>query len=223
MIKAVLFDLDGLIIDTEPVHFQAFRDFMRGFAVELPESIMPRFIGYNEIENIRVLKEEYRLTDPLEELVLTRRGIYANLLATQDIPAFPGFWELTTEARRRGLKQAVVSSSLRPQVETPLRRLFAQHPEERDPLRYFDAIITGDDVAFAKPAPDLYLRARDLLGLSGEECLAFEDTPAGVKSAAMAGITVYAVPNDYTRALPFPEAKGILSTLHDALPLLNGV
>lgn len=223
MIRAVLFDLDGLIIDTEPVHFMAFREFMRGYDVDLPESIMPRFIGYNEIENIRVLKEEYRLTEPLEDMVMKRRGIYAHLLATLDIPVLPGFWDLTNEARRRGLKQGVVSSSVRPQVEAPLRRLFAQHPEEPDPLRYFDVIIAGDDVAFTKPAPDIYLRARDLLSLSGRECLAFEDTPAGVKSAAMAGVTVYAVPNEYTCDLPFPEAMGVLSSLAEGLPLLEEV
>ncbi len=222
MIRAVLFDLDGLIIDTEPIHFLAFREFMRGYGVELTEAIMPRFIGYNELDNIRVLKEEHRLTEPLEDLVLKRRAIYAHLLETEDIPVLPGFWELTDHARRRGLKQAVVSSSVRPQVEAPLRRLFAQRREERDPLRYFDAIVSGDDVAFAKPAPDIYLRARDLLGLAGDECLAFEDTPAGVKSAAFAGVIVYAVPNEYTRTLPFPEARGVLSSLCEGLPLLDG-
>jgi len=217
VIRAVLFDLDGLIIDSEPIHFQAFRGFMQNHEVELPESVMPEFIGYHEIENIRWLKEHYDLPQPLEELVLERRGVYAHLLATADLPVLPGFWELSAEAKRRGLKQAVVSSSVRPQVELPLRRLL----DGSDPHRYFDAILTGDDVTHTKPAPDIYLLALEQLGVPASEAIAFEDTPAGVTSAATAGIAVYAVPNEYTRELQFPEARAIFSTLTDALPLLD--
>jgi putative hydrolase of the HAD superfamily len=221
VIRAVLFDLDGLMIDTEPIHFRAFRAFMRGFGVELPESMMPEFIGYNEIDNIRLLKQRYRLAEPLEALVMKRRGIYGHLLETEDIPALPGFWEVSDEAKRRGMKLAVVSSSIRPQVELPLRRLCEQHPGAGDPHQYFDAVVTGDDVSFTKPAPDSYLLALDQLEVVGKEAIAFEDTPAGVRAAATAGIPVYAVPNDYTRRLPFPEAAAVLGSLTEALPLLN--
>jgi beta-phosphoglucomutase-like phosphatase (HAD superfamily) len=221
VIRAVLFDLDGLMIDTEPIHFRAFRGFMREFGVELPESMMPEFIGYNEIDNIRVLKQKYRLVEPLEALVMKRRGIYGHLLETEDILALPGFWEVSDEAKRRGMKLAVVSSSIRPQVELPLRRLCEQHPGAGDLHRYFDAIVTGDDVAFTKPAPDSYLLALDQLEIAGKEAIAFEDTPAGVRAAAVAGIPVYAVPNEYTRRLPFPEAAGVLESLAEALPLLS--
>jgi HAD superfamily hydrolase (TIGR01509 family) len=218
VIRAVLFDMDGLIIDSEPIHFQAFRAFLRNHGFELPESVMAEFIGYNEIENIRWMKERYDLPQPLEELVLERRGLYAGLLETADLPVLPGFWELSAEAKRRGLKQAVVSSSVRPQVEVPLRRLL----EGGDPHQYFDAIVTGDDVTHTKPAPDIYLLALEQLGVPGAEAIAFEDTPAGVTSAAGAGITVYAVPNEYTRELQFPEAAAVLTSLTEASPLLEG-
>ncbi len=217
MIRAVLFDMDGLIIDSEPIHFRAFRGFMQNHGVALPESVMPEFIGYNEIENIRWLKERYDLPQPLEELVLERRGVYAHLLETADLPVFPGFWELSAEAKRRDLQQAVVSSSVRPQVELPLTRLL----EGRDPYQYFDAIISGDDVTHTKPAPDIYLLALERLGVPASAAIAFEDTPAGVKSAATAGIAVYAVPNEYTRELHFPEATAVLNSLTDALPYLD--
>ena len=221
MIRAVLLDMDGLIIDSEPIHFQAFRGFARKHGLELPESVMAEFIGYNEIENIRWMKEHHDLPQPLEELVLERRGVYARLIETEELPVLPGFWELSREARRRGLKQAVVSSSMRPQVEVPLRRLLEHHPECRDPHQYFDAIVTGDDVQHTKPAPDIYLLALERLGLPAQEAVAFEDTPAGVTSAASAGITVYAVPNQYTRELEFPGARGVLSSLTEAMPLLS--
>ncbi len=152
--------------------------------------------------------------------MVERRALYAYLLETEPLPVFPGFWELTAEARRLGLKQAVVSSSGRAQVLVPLRRLFAQHANERDPERYFDAIISGDDAANAKPAPDLYLRACERLGLPAEACVAFEDTPAGVSAAAAAGVPVYAVPNVYTLGAEFSGATGVLGSLREGMALL---
>ncbi len=220
VIEAVLFDLDGLIVDTEPIHFLAFRRFMQKHSVELPESLMAKLVGYNEWHNIRMLKDEYGLTPPVEEMVLERRALYAYLLETEPLPVFPGFWELTAEARRLGLRQAVVSSSGRAQVLAPLRRLFAEQAEEGDPERYFDAIVSGDDASNAKPAPDLYLCACARLGLPAEACVAFEDTPAGVSAAAAAGVAVYAVPNVYTRGAEFVGATAVLGSLAEGRDLL---
>lgn len=221
MTRALLFDMDGLILDTEPVHFLAFRAFLHGYGYELPESTMSDFVGYDEIENIRDLKQKYHLPGDPHELVARRRAMYLELVKTEPLRVFPGFWELSAEACRRKIKQGVVSSSTREQVRIPLTRMLDGHPEQSDPWRYFDVIVTGDDVTASKPAPDAYLLAVDRLGLSAEECVAFEDTPPGVASAAAAGVTVYAVPNEYTRDLEFPGAKAVLGSLADAISHLD--
>lgn len=236
MIRALLFDMDGLILDTEPIHFLAFRAFLRAFGFDLPESAMGDFVGYDEIENIRDLKEEHHLPGTPEELVARRRAIYLELVSTEPLRVFPGFWELSEAARRSGLKQGVVSSSIRPQVEIPLRRMLEdraseirssrtsggpRHNDTRDPWQYFDVIVTGDDVSTPKPAPDPYRLAVQRLGLAPDECVAFEDTPPGVASAAAAGVTVYAVPNEYSRHLRFPGAQAVLGSLADALEMLG--
>jgi len=221
VIGALLFDMDGLIVDTEPIQFLAFREFLREHGHELPESVMSGFVGYHEMDNMRDLKEKYRLPGDLEQLVARRRELYVELIETEPLSVFPGFWELTGEAKRRGLKQAVVSSSTRPQVEIPLRRVFRESGVAPDAKQYFDDIITGDDVAASKPDPEPYRLAAQRLGVPTDRCLAFEDTPPGVASAAAAGVIVYAVPNSYTRHLEFPGARGALTTLRDAIPLLD--
>lgn len=221
MIRAVLYDMDGLMVDTEPIHFKAFRAYMRRFGVEMPESFMASFVGYTEADNLNDLKREYGIEKPVQEMVAERRAVYLELIRTEPIIPFPGFWEASQEARRRGFKQAVVSSSIREQVKVILRRLFEAHPEYGNPESYFDAIVTGDDVTRHKPAPDIYLLAAERLGLPPADCLVLEDTPPGVAAAAEAGMIAIAVTNEYSRELEFPGARAVVGSLHEALPHLG--
>jgi len=221
MIQAVLFDMDGLIVDTEPIHFNAFQIYMREFGIEMPESMMPEFLGYTEEDNLRDLKAKYNLDTPLEEMVARRGAIYLQLLRTAPLLIFPGFWELSEEVHRRGIKRAVVSSANGEQVKIALGRLFEQQPDKGSPDDYFDTIVTGDDITSNKPNPDIYLLAAQRLGLSPSDCLALEDTPPGVQAAASAGMTVLAVPNEYSRGLEFPGASATLGSLEDAVGYLD--
>ena len=218
---AVLFDMDGLIVDTEPIHFAAFREYMRRHGVELPESVMPEFIGYSEWDNLRDLKAKYKLDEPLETMIADRRAIYLELVRTLPIEPLPGFWEFSAAARGKGLKQAVVSSAAAVQVEVVLRRLLETKPGLGAPEAYFEAIVTGDDIALNKPAPDIYLEGARRLGVPPARCLALEDSPPGAQSAAAAGMLVVAVPNKYTEGLAFPGAQGIAPSLQAAMGYLD--
>ncbi|UCC67694.1 MAG: HAD family phosphatase [Armatimonadota bacterium] len=221
MIQAVLFDMDGLIVDTEPIHFKAFKGMMREYGHEIPESLMAKLVGYPEADNIRDLKAMYKMEAPAEEMASRRYGLFMQLIRVEPIPVFPGFWEFSEEMRRRGIKQAVVSSSTAEQVEVILRRLFEEHADEGSAESHFDAIVTGDDIANNKPSPDIYLEAARRLEAPPAECLALEDTPAGVQAAAAAGMPVVAVPNDYSRGLEFPGAAATLGSLKDAVDYLE--
>jgi len=221
MIRAVLFDMDGLIVDTEPIHFKAFRAYMARHGIEMPESMMPQFLGYTEEDNLRDLKAEYELDTPLEEMVADRGAVYLDLIRSEPLKVLPGFWDLSAEVRRRGLKQAVVSSANGRQVEIVLGRLFEERPGDESPASHFDAIVTGDDIENNKPAPDIYLLGAERVGIHPAECLAFEDTPPGVQAAASAGCTVVAVPNEYSRGLQFPGARAEIESLGDSAHYLD--
>ena len=227
-LRAVVFDMDGLMVDTEPIHFAAFREYMRRHEVELPESVMPEFIGFSEQDNLRDLKTKYGLDEPLQAMIADRRAIYLELIRTLPIEVLPGFWEFTAAARARGMKQAVVSSAAAVQVEVVLGRLFERRgqarrsdPPSQSPCAYFDAIVTGDDVTRNKPAPDIYLEGARRLGVPPALCLALEDSPPGAQSAAAAGMLVVAVPNRYTEGLAFPGAQGIAPSLQAAMGYLD--
>ena len=221
MIRAVLFDMDGLIVDTEPIHFMAFREMMREYGHEIDDSLMPSFVGFPEAENIRDLKRIYSLDAPAAEMAERRYGLFMKLIRFEPFSVFPGFWELSEEVRRRGLKQAVVSSSTAEQIEVILGRLFDTRPELGSPQSYFEAIVSGGDIAHNKPAPDIYLHAAERLKVAPQECLAFEDTPPGVQAAVTAGMTVIAVPNEYTRTLEFPGARAVVNCLAEGTRYLD--
>jgi len=220
-IKALLFDLDGLIVDTEPYQFGAFQTLLARRGIELPESKMDELLGFDEITNIHQLRPMYDLKEAPEDLLAERRQIYVDTITRENIEAMEGFWEVTEAARRLGMDQAVVSSSPRQYVEIVLEKLFAGRPYVADYGSYFKAIISGDDVERAKPDPDIYLLAAHRVGHNPAECMALEDSPAGVRAAKAAGIPCVAVVTRYAKPEDFPGAEAVLYSLKDFLPYLQ--
>ena len=115
----------------------------------------------------------------------------------------------------------MVSSSPRQYVEIVLEKLFAGRPYVADYTSYFKAVISGDDVERAKPDPDIYLLAAHRVGHNPAECMALEDSPAGVRSATAAGIPCIAVVTRYAKPEDFPGAEAVLYSLKDFLPYLE--
>jgi beta-phosphoglucomutase len=187
---SILFDFDGVLADTEPLHFECWREVLSGFDVVLPWDYYSRnCIGTSEHDTIRAYLT--LATPPLEYDALwaqyPRKKELFRAMITQDVPLAAGARELLAELHGR-YRMAVVSSSNRREVEPAL--------ETAGIRPYFDALVCGSEVPKLKPAPDPYLRAAELL--QSKHPLVVEDSAAGVASAQAAGF-------DFVRVASVPE------------------
>ena len=195
-IRALIFDFDGLILDTETPEYQSWQEIYQEFGCDLPIASWGLIVGGNGASG-------FDPVDYLEAQVgrkLDRAGLIARRHArdTEIIaasPILPGVVDYLTDARRAGLRLAIASSSPHSWVDPHLTRLGL--------FDRFDAIICVDDVGVAKPDPGLFLRAAETLNVSREEAIIFEDSPNGVLAAKRAGIFCVAVPNPVTQRLAF--------------------
>ena len=208
-LRGLLFDFDGLLVDTETSSRASWEALYREHGQELPLDRWATLVGTVGGWDPWLALEE--LTGPLDRDALgTRRREYELSLA--DVEELrPGVLEYLEAADRHGLATAIVSSGERWWVDRHLGRL------ER--AEHFDAIVTADgDRARAKPRPTLYLEALSQLGLSADEAVAFEDSTNGVRAAKAAGLFCVAVPNGVTAAMALDEADVVVPSLAE-LPL----
>ena len=192
-VQAVIFDMDGVLTDSEPLINAAAMEMFRekGLAVR-PEDFIP-FVGAGENRYIGGVAEKYDF--PLDILAAKKRTyeIYLDLVPKR-LEAFPGAQPVVNACRLAGLRTAVASSADRIKIEANLRRIGL-------PPESWDAIVTGEDVARTKPNPDIFLAAARLLNLTPDECAVVEDAPNGIQAAKAAGMRCIAV------AQTFPAAK----------------
>ncbi|GAB4580923.1 MAG: HAD family hydrolase [Anaerolineales bacterium] len=208
---ALIFDFDGLILDTETPEYQAWQEIYQEFGCHLPIATWGQIVGGNG-------SSAFDPVDYLESQVgrqLDRAGLIARRHARDHeiiaaSPPLPGVVDYLTDARRAGLRLAVASSSPHAWVDTHLTRLGL--------FDRFDAILCVDDVGVAKPDPRLFLRAVEVLGIEKREALIFEDSPNGVLAAKRAGIFCVAVPNPVTSQLTFDPPDLRLNSLAE-IPL----
>ena len=204
MIRAIVFDFDGLILDTEEPIYRSWLEVYQAHGEPLPFERWVQIVGSTN-EAFHPQKHlENRLGRPLSQDVLERRiGRRTEMILAQQL--LPGILQHIDAARALGLKLGVASSSTRDWVGGHLDRLGI--------LGRFDCVRCRDDVASAKPAPDLYIAVLDCLGVSASEALAIEDSPNGVVAAKSAGMRCVAIPNTITASLDLSQADLILRSL----------
>jgi HAD superfamily hydrolase (TIGR01509 family) len=194
MLKALLFDFDGLLLDTETPSFEAWVQLFREQGAELLLSDYVPCVGTHGSAFDAVSHLESLTHRPQDRANLERRHREIAVSRIEGLAPLPGVRELLNEAGKRGMGCAVASSSPRFWVEGNLSRLGL--------TRRFGALVCREDVAHVKPAPDLFLEACRRLGASPSEAVVFEDSLNGVKAARTAGIFCVAVPNPVTKDLP---------------------
>jgi HAD superfamily hydrolase (TIGR01509 family) len=210
MIKAIIFDFDGTILETEGPVYQSWLEVYQSFGYNLELSDWIKIIGTNEnlFDPQADLERKVGFNLDWESLNIRRKQREYQLIEAQ--PILPGVVEYLETARRLALKTAVASSSSRKWVEGHLERLGLD--------AYFDLLQTRDDVAKTKPDPELFLSALDRLGVSQEQAVVIEDSLNGVEASCRAGIFTVAVPNPLTTGLPLERADLRIESLA-AMPL----
>ncbi len=202
--KAVIFDFDGLVVDTETPAFNAWCEIYQEFGVKLNLSDWVQCVGsgYGRFDPVKNLESLIGRSLDGNQLIAKKERIKSEICLTQ--PLLPGIQNLILEARSLGISTAVASSSMRSWIDL--------HADRTGILPFISVICTREDVKNIKPAPDLFLLAAERLQVSTEDCLVFEDSQNGIKAARAAGIRAVAVPNKVTSESDFSAAHLVVKS-----------
>lgn len=207
-LKAVLFDHDGTLVDSEHVHFLHWRRILARYNVAFTEAdYRQHYAGIPTPQNALRLAEIHRLDVTPHALTVQKEVLTAEYLEQTAMPLMPFAKRVVASFLRYKLALGVVTGAGKSGVNSTL--------QFHDLAGSFSAIATGDDVTHSKPSPDVYLYALQQLGIAAKQCIAVEDTSTGVQAAVAAGITCCAVPNQYSRDHDFSKASHVFDSLDE--------
>lgn len=217
-VRALIFDLDGLLVDSEGLAAEAMDRFLTERGLTRRPDVQGQLLGRRLVEAIAIVRDGYGLDDDLD-ILIARYGELRLESLRGAVRAMPGAANIIARARLAGYRIALATSGLRVHANVSL--------DETGLAGRFDAEATGDEVSRGKPAPDLFLLAAQRLGVTPAEAIVLEDSPLGVEAADRAGMRVIAVLGHPGRMVEFPvEPAVVVDNLHQAadwlgLPMLD--
>lgn len=210
MLKAVIFDMDGVLVDSEPLNLQALIDTLEEYNIHMTTEYCSKFIGISAIDTMQQIIDDYKLSVTAEELIQANKQIKRKLVKEEGYPPIPFVKSLIHDLYRHGIKMAVASSSSEADILHVTKTLGI--------YKYFNKIISGDHVAHSKPAPDIFTLALKELGVTASQAIVIEDSMNGTIASTEAGITCigYLNPNsgnqDLSRAHVLIESFQYIDT-----------
>jgi len=211
--SAVVFDMDGLILDTEPLYKHAWQHAAAELGHALTDSLYAPLIGRNDADSMAYLRQLFGSDFPVRHFTGLWQARWHSAGVASGIAVKPGFAALKRYLDEAGVPSAIATSSGRAQALASLQMAGL--------AECFDIIVAGDEVSNGKPAPDIYLRAAAALATPAPRCIALEDSEAGLRAAVAAGMTALLVPDLRS---PSPEARShachVLGSLEEALPII---
>ncbi len=211
--QAVIFDMDGLMIDTEGIYWAVARQMAREFGKEVSDETLGRMMGRAPLESVELYARELGLTRPPEQLMRERDSRVLEIFK-QGIEPMPGLMEVLDDLRPR-FRLAVATSARMSFVNIIFGGLGLH--------RLFDVIQTSDDIRRGKPDPEIYQLAMSKLGIQSDKCFVLEDSSNGSLAGKRAGAYTIAVPSQYTRSQDFHFVDYVAENLLDADGHINGM
>jgi HAD superfamily hydrolase (TIGR01509 family) len=205
-LRAVVFDLDGLMFNTEELYDEVGEELLRRRGQRFTPELKQLMMGRPSAVALRLMIERHGLADAVEHLAAESDAIFASLLPER-LAMMPGLAELLAALERAGLPKAIATSSSRRFVETVLGQF--------DLAPRFAFALAAEDVTEGKPHPEIYLTAAARLGLEPDAMLVLEDSPNGCRAAVAAGAYAVAVPGPHTRDCDFSYARLVVDSLAD--------
>ena len=178
--KAVIFDLDGVLIDSEPLHAMADSLILKESGVVAPENYFDRFVGWTSKAMWEEIKKDYNITPSAEELMELQLPLKLKLLQESDYEPVSGIIELLKRLKKMDIPMAIASSSPRQFIEAVIEKIEIK--------KFFTVWLSGEEVAHSKPEPDIYFKVAELLAVNPNECIVIEDSTSGIIAAKRAGM-----------------------------------
>ena len=211
MIKGLIFDMDGLILDTESISNKLLIDIFSKYDINLNEEIISKTIGLEKKKAIKVFEEYLGGNIPIKDIINLHKKEVNDYLEKNGVPVKLGLIELLNYLDEEKIKKVVATSSYRKVAENVLIRA--------NVYNRFDDIICGDEIKESKPSPDIFLKALEKLNLSADEVIVLEDSRMGILAAHRAKIKSIMIPDilpadEETKKLYFKECKSLLDVIH---------
>jgi len=207
MIEAFIFDMDGVIIDSEPMHFDVDIRVMEYYGHPITQEKLEDYVGMTNPELWKSIREEFGMTQTVEEIIEYQLGHKIEVLRAAEMEPIEGIRELLAELKKGGIPRAIASSSPPVFIEAVLEK-FGLRDE-------FQVVVSGEQVPKGKPAPDVYLRAAELLGVNPERCAVLEDARHGVAAAKAAGMHCIGFVNPNSGNQDLSQADLIVNSVGD--------
>ncbi len=204
MIHTVIFDMDGVIVDTEPVHRYAYYKQFEELDIEVTEAMYTSFTGFSTRNTFQTLKEQFQLTHEVEDLIQRKRNIFNDAFDTkEDLELLDGVRTLIEDLHQNGIQLILASSASKVTIDRVFTR-FGLHD-------FFTHIVSGEDFPKSKPHPAIFEHAASLSTAPKENCIVIEDSTNGVRAAKAAGIYCVGYVSQHSKDQHLDEADLVIN------------
>jgi len=212
---AVIFDMDGVLIDSQPLHYALDVRVLNACGCPATLETVTPYTGMGNPDRWPKYKEDLNLSQEPQELIAMAEEAMRDIFSSANLPPIDGVSLLIDGIRAMGIQTGVASSSSHELISMILQKTGLSDK--------FDFIVSGEDVSEGKPSPEIYLKAVEKTGLAPENCVAIEDAPAGILAAKNAGVTCIAYKNPGTIGQDFTHASYVISKFDDAIPIIKTI